>query len=449
MTVTVSNLFFAFVFTCYSSPIDCDYVANLARGLNMNEANPEVMNQISTDCCSNTIYATGISCISGRVNAISWDSYNLNGSLNATAIPPILIHLDLSNNRIKGQLTGNLPHLLSQLVISENLFNGSISANFPQSLVTFLAGNNHFSGAMPVLPDNMQNLALQDNFLIGEIVALPSSLLSIFLQNNLFSGNIPELPNEIKHVYLGFSGAPGNLFTGTLSINYPISLFINDNLISNLEIQNASRLLYCDISNNPLLENTNLAYLAMCIQDGLYNFQVTTSRRGLSTSTSSSLGQNMLTSTYISSTSSNTSAINAYSSGDSSTLQLIRQTNTFVTVSSTPAILISSWHSRFNIPNVSPKTTTSLANTKTVSVYLGYTATSSESKTTSTVILVVQAVSPNPVAYLPIFSIGYLAKIAIKIGIITVAIITLIASTRACLRRIELTQSQDALNIGR
>ena len=63
----------------------------------------------------------------------------------------------------------------------------------------------------------------------------------------------------------------GNHFTGTLRIAQPIELILNENLFKDIVVENDSILQYCDISGNPLLGNSNILQLTMCIQDGLYN----------------------------------------------------------------------------------------------------------------------------------------------------------------------------------
>ena len=150
----------------------------------------------------------GITCDgSPRVTRIDWSYAGLNGTINGTAIPPSVTHLYLQENDI----TGNIP---SQL---------------------------------------------------------PFGLRYLYLFGNKMSGDLTSFPNTLTHLYLGQSGYPGNHFTGTLSLNQPIRLRINDNWITDVVIQDSSAISVCDLSDNPLLGNPNIANLTMCSKGGLYS----------------------------------------------------------------------------------------------------------------------------------------------------------------------------------
>ena len=70
-------------------------------------------------------------------------------------------------------------------------------------------------------------------------------------------------------------GYPENHFTGSLRLNQPIQLYINDNWITDVVIQDNSTLTsYCDLSNNPLLGNPNIAELTGCTKSGLYSAEM-------------------------------------------------------------------------------------------------------------------------------------------------------------------------------
>ena len=87
------------------------------------------------------------------------------------------------------------------------------------------------------------------------------------------SGDLPSFPPTLQYLGLGLSGNPGNHFTGTLRLNRPIELYIYDNWITDVVIQDSSQIdpNYCELSNNPLLGNPNIAGLTTCTQDGLYS----------------------------------------------------------------------------------------------------------------------------------------------------------------------------------
>ena len=118
------------------------------------------------------------------------------------------------------------------------------------------------------IPSNVTYLSLYRNAITGSIPnALPSGLFRLDLSSNQMSGDIPSFPSTLQQLYLG-----NNYFTGTLRINRPIYLYINDNWITDLLIQNIVALTSgCELSNNPLLGNPNIAGLTMCAKTGLYS----------------------------------------------------------------------------------------------------------------------------------------------------------------------------------
>ena len=154
--------------------------------------------------------ATGVDCNgSQRVYKILWYSMGLNGSLNGTAIPSTVDYLGVYRN----QITGPIP---SQL---------------------------------------------------------PVGLITLYVDGNLMSGDLPSFPPSLKYFDLGFAGTPGNHFSGTLRLNQPVYLHINDNWITDVVIQDSSQInpSNCDLSNNPLLGNPGIAGLIMCTKIGLYS----------------------------------------------------------------------------------------------------------------------------------------------------------------------------------
>ena len=124
------------------------------------------------------------------------------------------------------------------------------------------------------IPSSVMHLGLYDNVITGTFPsALPSGLRELYLHGNQMSGNLPSFPSTLQYLGLGYSGYPGNYFTGTLRLNQPIRLYINHNWITDVVIQNSSQInpSWCDLSNTPLLGNPNIAGLTMCTQDGLYS----------------------------------------------------------------------------------------------------------------------------------------------------------------------------------
>ena len=102
---------------------------------------------------------------------------------------------------------------------------------------------------------------------------LPVGLVRLNIYGNKMSGNIPSFPPTLQYLWLGYPGESGNHFTGSLRLNQPLRLYINNNGITDVILQDSSQIdsRYCDLSNNPLLGNPNIAALTMCAQNGLYS----------------------------------------------------------------------------------------------------------------------------------------------------------------------------------
>ena len=194
--------------TTYALSVDCPNVIQLAQGLGMQTARPAIWSALQIDCCT----TSGVICDGNqRVTQINWYTTGLNGTINGTAIPSSLLRLDLNGNSLSGSITSSLP--------------------------------------------------------IG--------LRELYLYGNQMSGDLPSFPSTLQYFGLGYPGYPGNHFTGSLRLNQPLWLHINDNWITDVVIQDSSVLgtggYYCDLSNNPLLGNLNIAGLTRCFKNGLYS----------------------------------------------------------------------------------------------------------------------------------------------------------------------------------
>ena len=136
----------------------------------------------------------------------------------------------------------------------------------------FLGLNGVINGT--AIPSSVTHLVLRNNGITGPIPsALPSGLREMYLHGNQMSGDLPSFPSTLQYLFLGYSGNPGNHFTGSLRLNRPLWLRINDNWIADVVIQDSSQInpSWCDLSNNPLLGNPNIAELTMCTQNDLYS----------------------------------------------------------------------------------------------------------------------------------------------------------------------------------
>jgi len=187
---------------------DCPNVINLAKGLNMDLVQPAIYAAMLTDCCYNMAYVTCAGTPSHPFT-IRWTGLGLNGTINGTAIPSSILSLFLNQNSITGSIPNNLP----------------------------------------------------------------SGLTNLVLYANKMSGDVPILPAGIVDLELGKPGYSGNHFTGIVVLNQPQTVFINSNWITDVIVYDTSQFYpyCCDLSNNPLLGNPDIANLTMCTQSSMYS----------------------------------------------------------------------------------------------------------------------------------------------------------------------------------
>ena len=256
----------------YAVSTDCPNMIQLAFGLGMQTAQPAIWAELQADCCT----ASSISCDgSQRVLDIYWDNKGLNGTINGTAIPSSVTWLSLYNNGLTGNIPNALPSRLVFFSLDGNAITGAIPNSLPSGLIHLGLNSNAINGSIPnTLPSGLTWLDLNSNSLRGSIPSFfLSSLSHLYLNGNQMSGELPSFPSTLQTLYLGYPGYPGNQFTGTLRLNRPIELFINDNYIADVVIQNSSGFVTgrCNLDNNPLLGNPNIANLTMCTKNGLYS----------------------------------------------------------------------------------------------------------------------------------------------------------------------------------
>ena len=137
--------------------------------------------------------------------------------------------------------------------------------------------HNQINGTLPfnfgTLYPYLNILHLSRNLISGPISSiLPSGLYDLSIRGNKMTGDLPSFPFTLQYLYFQYSGYSDNHFTGSLVINTPILISLNNNWITNVLVSDLSQLTtYCDISNNPLLGNLNLINLTMCNTNGLYS----------------------------------------------------------------------------------------------------------------------------------------------------------------------------------
>ena len=228
----------------YAISIDCPTLLDFSSGLGIQSRQPLIWNQLQIDCC----LTSGVTCIGQRVTRIFWDSMSLNGSINGSingsALPATLEVLSLTYN----QLFGVIPQIL------------------PTSLTELLIWNNGLSGNIPTWPAGILKLDVSHNKLTGSLPVSPEGLNYLHVHDNMLSGDLPTFSSSVNDLWLN-----PNYFTGTLRLNKPVSLYINDNWITNVIILDTSALTTCDLSENPLLGSPTISNLTICTKIGLYN----------------------------------------------------------------------------------------------------------------------------------------------------------------------------------
>eukprot|EP00835_Amoeboradix_gromovi_P003412 NODE_224_length_13912_cov_0.116604.p2 type:complete len:361 gc:universal NODE_224_length_13912_cov_0.116604:2247-3329(+) len=254
-----------------ASSVDCPNVIEFARGLNMKSSAPELFSDIEIDCCE----GYGVTCDKGRVIEIVWYSISLNGTMKGKYLPSSLVSLLLENNKITGKIPSKLPITLKYFDVSGNGITGPIPTELPLNLVYLDLGANKISDTIPkMLPNSLTTLSLWSNTINGTIPdPLPPNLIELILNGNKMSGDVPRLPKSLISINLGFPKQNGIIkphFTGVIELYRPIDVRINNNYITDIIIQDTSHLKQCDLSQNPLLGNPNIALLKMCIMTGLY-----------------------------------------------------------------------------------------------------------------------------------------------------------------------------------
>eukprot|EP00834_Sanchytrium_tribonematis_P008441 NODE_994_length_2763_cov_0.593844.p1 type:complete len:361 gc:universal NODE_994_length_2763_cov_0.593844:2341-1259(-) len=306
--------------TLYGVSVDCSSVIPFAQNLNLHLVNKTIWNQLNVDCCS----TIGISCITNRVVQISWPNLNLNGSLNGNlASLTSFTGLDISNNFVNGSILVSFPNIFRTLTLTYNHLSGSLEnwiispqlrvlditgndfkgplpTTIPNQMTRIYAEQNQFTGNIPNLPPSFVVLYCGSNLLSGLITNLPPFLTQLSLNNNLFFGDLPIMPNTLTTIYISL-----NQFTGTFSANKPITMYINNNRFTALNITDYSALLQgrCSIDQNPLKGSFNLPSSSICAQNSIYSLaSSTTYSIAVQTSTilTTSLGVSTLQSTYFS-----------------------------------------------------------------------------------------------------------------------------------------------------
>ena len=286
-----------FFFTNISSfSVDCPSVVTLASNLGMNKGSTRnLYNSIVSNCCT----SSGITCDANeRVVSIVWNAKSLNGTLNGSILPDKLESLYLEDNSIIGELPISYPDTLKGIYLQNNLITGvlnmsSFSTNMTEIYLTqnSLTGSvpnfshmvyltalgvdkNSLNGTLGEFAPNLIGFYAGTNNLVGSIPSLPITLQKLYLELNSLSGNMASIPASLKDLSIGWTvGLNLNRISGSVILNAPVNILIRSNLISDIQVISTSKLTFCDISNNPLLNNPNLSNLnSKCNTTALYHY---------------------------------------------------------------------------------------------------------------------------------------------------------------------------------
>ncbi|KAK9757058.1 hypothetical protein RND81_01G137400 [Saponaria officinalis] len=161
----------------------------------------------------------GIDCSGSSVTEIKLSDLGLSGSLGyKLASLQSVTYLDVSHNKISGDIPYQLPPNLKHLDLSDNSFTGGVpySISLMSSLKDLDLSHNKLSGQLSDMFSKLQKLDyldLSENKLSGSLpqsFGSLASLSSLFLQSNQFSGQI----NVLGKLKLNDLNLADNQFTG-------------------------------------------------------------------------------------------------------------------------------------------------------------------------------------------------------------------------------------------
>ena len=216
-------------------------------------------------------------------------------------LPLPIIEFYIQYNSIFGQIPDLLSYTnLYLLRASHNRLNGAFPPAIPISLKNFEVANNYLNGTLPLLLPNItpsregsfysesgiSTIDISMNDMTGVIPILPNNIQAFFARNNSFYGPLPPLDNtNLDYLDVSYNQLTSiqsltpnlrdiiinnNLISGSIVINKPVNLQISNNSISNVVINDLSRLVSCDLSSNPLLGNATLLNITLCDKNDLF-----------------------------------------------------------------------------------------------------------------------------------------------------------------------------------
>lgn len=163
----------------------------------------------------------GVICVGPNITELNLSGLNLLGGLGyALDKLTALMILDLSNNKIKGEVPFQLPPNVQQLILANNQLFGGLpySVTYMSKLTYINVSNNHLNESIPDIFHpliSLTHLDLSNNNLTG---VLPLSLTSLInlntmrLQNNHLDGTIDLLADlTLKDLDVSNNNLTGNI----------------------------------------------------------------------------------------------------------------------------------------------------------------------------------------------------------------------------------------------
>lgn len=167
---------------------------------------------------------------------------SFSGELTPYSLPPSLLYLSVTGNRLVGQVVRLLPRLtqLNHLDLSMNRFTGQVPAEVfaVRSLSALFLHRNRFTGPVqPVAQVEIQTIDISYNQFNGRISPLLSTVQNLYLNNNRFTGPVPKsvidrlLGGKIRTLYLQHNFLTSIDIKPTAGIPQSSSLCLNYNCL--------------------------------------------------------------------------------------------------------------------------------------------------------------------------------------------------------------------------
>eukprot|EP00834_Sanchytrium_tribonematis_P004870 NODE_263_length_11363_cov_0.749556.p2 type:complete len:570 gc:universal NODE_263_length_11363_cov_0.749556:7617-9326(+) len=190
-------------------------------------------------------------------------------------LPDTITNINMYSNIIKAPLI--LPPLIQSYYANSNLLYGPIPSVLPPTLGAFVVGINQLTGdisnltyyhVQPNFNSPLTDLEMQHNFLTGHMPKLPALLKVLKLHYNQLSGPAVPIPDTVTWLQIG-----NQPLTGTIHMKQPVMLEIDNTLIHDVIVDDASQLTinYCKVSGTPTLNNTNVeSFFQICERTDLF-----------------------------------------------------------------------------------------------------------------------------------------------------------------------------------